>query len=52
MNGEVDDENDSNPLFVIVPDSHKDPVDVTLIVALGDTVIDAVVQTDDDTLPD
>ena len=46
--GDVEEET----LGVIVPDPLCEPLDVTLIVLLGDTDNDEVVQPDDDTLPD
>ena len=45
-------ENDEDPLEVILTDPHEEIVGVTLIVELDETDIDALVQPEDETLPD
>jgi hypothetical protein len=47
-----DDETEGDTLDVIPTDPHEELVGVTLIVELDDTDIDALVQPEDDTLPD
>ncbi len=51
---DVDDdgETEEDTLDVILTDPHEELVGVTLIVELDDTDIDALVQPEDDTLPD
>ena len=52
VDADDDDETEEDTLEVILTDPHEELVGVTLIVELDDMDIDALVQPEDDTLPD